>query len=163
MLCDLKDLFVLQKDLDLEIANNHHITYENTRNKRIVALLVELGEFANTTRTFKFWSNKTMEEKAVVLDEFADGLHFLLSLGIDKGYIVDTIEVEDDNNALTENLLETYNLVSLYSKEQNIHNYLKMFTSYLRALFKIGCSWKEAKDAYYIKCKVNHHRQETNY
>ena len=163
MLCDLKDLFVLQKELDLEIAHNHQITYESTRNKRIVALLVELGEFANTTRTFKFWSNKGMEEKSVVLDEFADGLHFLLSLGIDKGYIVDSIEFEDDKLVLTDNLLKTYELISNYQKEQTLDNYLKMFSSYLRALFKINYSWQEAKEAYYIKCKVNHHRQETNY
>ena len=83
MHCDLKDLYLKQEELDLEIAKNHNINYEVTRHKRILALLVELGEFANTTRTFKFWSNKGMEEKAVVLDEFADGLHFLLSLGID--------------------------------------------------------------------------------
>ena len=163
MICDLKDLFVLQKELDLEIANNHHTNYENTRNKRIVALLVELGEFANTTRTFKFWSNKGMDKKEVVLDEFADGLHFLLSLGIDKGYLVDTIEVEDDDKSLTDNLLETYNLVSLYSKDQSFKNYLNMFVSYLRALHKIGYSFEEAKEAYGIKLKENHHRQETNY
>ena len=163
MVCDLKDLFVLQKELDLEIQNNHHITYENTRNKRILALLVELGEFANTTRTFKFWSNKGAEEKAIMLDEFADGLHFLLSLGIDKGYIVESIEVEDDDKSLTDNLLATYELVSKYNLEQSEDNYLAMFKSYLKALFKIGYDFKEAKEAYYIKLKENHHRQETNY
>lgn len=163
MVCDLKDLFVLQKELDLEIQNNHHITYEDTRNKRILALLVELGEFANTTRTFKFWSNKGAEEKAIMLDEFADGLHFLLSLGIDKGYIVESIEVEDDDKSLTDNLLATYELVSKYNLEQSKDNYLAMFKSYLKALFKIGYDFKEAKEAYYIKLKENHHRQETNY
>ena len=93
MICDLTDLYIKQKELDLEIAKNHNINYENTRNKRVLALLVELGEFANTTRTFKFWSNKGPEAKEVMLDEFADGLHFLLSLGIDRGYETDTIEV----------------------------------------------------------------------
>ena len=163
MLCDLTDLYIKQKELDLEIANNHNITYSSTRNKRLLALLVELGEFANTTRTFKFWSNKGMEEKAIVLDEFADGLHFLLSLGIDQGYIVDTIEVEDDDMVLTDNLIHTYELVTSFYKEQTLSNYLKMFSSYLRALFKIGYVWEDAKNAYYLKCKENHVRQETNY
>ena len=163
MLCDLTDLYLKQKELDLEIANNHNITYSSTRNKRLLALLVELGEFANTTRTFKFWSNKGMEEKAIVLDEFADGLHFLLSLGIDQGYVVDTIEVEDDDLALTDNLISTYELVTNFYKNQTLQNYLKMFSSYLRALFKIGYNWEEAKNAYYLKCKENHVRQETNY
>ena len=100
MLCDLRDMYSKQAELDLEIAKNHNINYENTRNKRVLALLVELGEFANTTRTFKFWSNKGPEGKEVMLDEFADGLHFLLSLGIDKGFEVDSIEVEDDELSL---------------------------------------------------------------
>lgn len=163
MHCDLKDLYRKQLELDLEIANNHHINYEVTRHKRILALLVELGEFANTTRTFKFWSNKGMEDKAIVLDEFADGLHFLLSLGIDKNYVVDYIDVEDDEMNLTDNLLTTYSLCSEYKSNQTLANYLLMFSSYLRALFKVGFSWDEAKNAYYIKLKENHHRQETNY
>lgn len=163
MLCDLTDLYIKQKELDEEIANNHNITYSSTRNKRLLALLVELGEFANTTRCFKFWSNKGQEEKAVVLDEFADGLHFLLSLGIDQGYIVDTIEVEDDASSLTNNLIHTYELVTLFYNKQTLNNYLKMFTSYLRSLFKIGYKWEEAKEAYYLKCKENHVRQENNY
>ena len=163
MLCDLLDLYNLQKELDLEIAKNHHIDYPTTRNKRIVALLVELGEFANTTRCFKFWSNKGMEDKEVVLDEYADGLHFLLSLGIDRGYIFDSLEVEDNDLSLTDLLLKTYELVSEFANEGNKENYIEMFKSYLRMLFKINYYWKEAKEAYYLKCKINHHRQETNY
>lgn len=163
MTCDLTDLYLKQAELDREIARNHNISYESTRNKRTLALLVELGEFANTTRTFKFWSNKGMEEKAIVLDEFADGLHFLLSLGLDQGYKVDSIEVEDDSKSLTDTLLETYELVSHFYKYQCLENYLVMFMSYLRCLFKINMTWEDAKNAYYIKLKENHVRQETNY
>ena len=163
MKCFLTKLYEKQKELDLEIAKNHNITYESTRNKRIVALLVELGEFANTTRTFKFWSNKGPEEKDVVLDEFADGLHFLLSLGVDKGYIVDSIDIEDNDLSLTDNLLRTYELVSNYSKEQTLINYIKMFESYLVALYKVGYTWEEAELAYFKKLEENHHRQDTNY
>lgn len=163
MTCDLTDLYLKQKELDEEIAKNHAISYSSTRNKRTLALLVELGEFANTTRTFKFWSNKGMEEKAVVLDEFADGLHFLLSLGLDQGYVIDSIDVEDDDDSLTDSLLKTYDLVSTFYQKQTIANYLMMFMSYLRCLFKINMTWEEAKNAYYIKLKENHVRQETNY
>ena len=68
MLCDLTDLYVKQRELDEEIARNHNVTYESTRNKRTLSLLVELGEFANSTRTFKYWSNKGPESKERVLD-----------------------------------------------------------------------------------------------
>ena len=163
MLCQLSDLYKKQKELDLEIANNHNITYASTRNKRTLALLVELGEFANATRTFKYWSNKGPESKERVLDEFADGLHFILSLGIDQGFEVDSIEVEDDDLSLTDTLLRTYELTSIFYSCQNQSNYLKVFMSYLRCLFKLNFSWNEARDAYYLKLQENHVRQETNY
>ena len=163
MFCDLSDLYKKQKELDEEIARNHHVTYESTRNKRTLALLVELGEFANATRTFKYWSNKGAESKERILDEFADGLHFLLSLGIDQGYEVDSFEVMDDDRSLTDTLLETYNLTSIFYSSQTQSNYLRAFESYLKCLFKLGYSWQEAKDAYYLKLKENHVRQETNY
>ena len=98
-----------------------------------------------------------------MLDEFADGLHFLLSLGIDQGFEVDSIEVFDDGNSLTDNLLRTYELTSIFYLNQTRTNYLKMFYSYLVALFKLGYSWEEARDAYYLKLKENHNRQATNY
>ena len=163
MLCDLTDLYVKQRELDEEIARNHNVTYESTRNKRTLSLLVELGEFANSTRAFKYWSNKGPESKERVLDEFADGLHFLLSLGIDQGFIVNTIEVEDDETNLTDNLLRTYELTSIFYLDKTLNNYLALAISYLRALFKLGYSWEEARDAYYKKLQENHNRQENNY
>ena len=163
MLCELTDLYKKQKELDLEIAKNHEITYESTRNKRTLALLVELGEFANATRTFKYWSNKGPESKERVLDEFADGLHFILSLGIDQGFEVDSIDVQDDEASLTDTLLKTYELTSIFYSCQTQSNYLKVFISYLRCLFKLDFSWEEARNAYYLKLQENHIRQETNY
>ncbi len=163
MICDLTDLYNKQRELDAEIASNHRISYQTTRNKRTLALLVELGEFANATRTFKYWSNKPSESKERVLDEFADGLHFLLSLGIDQGFNVDSIEVNDDDNTLTDNLLRTYELTSIFYSNQTLENYLSMFISYLRALYKLGYSWEEAKAAYYSKLQENYNRQNNNY
>ena len=163
MLCLLKEMYQKQLELDNEIAKNHHISYEETKDKRLLALLVELGEFANATRTFKYWSNKPSESKERVLDEFADGLHFLLSLGIDQGFNVDSIEVNDDDNTLTDNLLRTYELTSIFYSSQTLENYLSMFISYLRALYKLGYSWEEAKAAYYSKLQENYNRQSNNY
>ena len=81
----LTPLFALQKQLDEEIAASHQVDYESTFSRRILALLVELGEFANETRCFKYWSYKGPSPKETILDEYADGLHFLLSLGIPLG------------------------------------------------------------------------------
>ena len=69
MLIDFKDLFIKQKELDLDIQQRHNVTYENTMSRRSLSLLVEIGELANATRCFKYWSNKPSESKERVYDE----------------------------------------------------------------------------------------------
>ena len=71
---ELTPLFALQEALDQEIALAHDVTYETTFPRRLMALLVELGEFANETRCFKYWSVKGPSPKEVILDEYADKL-----------------------------------------------------------------------------------------
>ena len=163
MLCVLKEMYDKQYELDTEIASNHHITYEETKDKRLLALLVELGEFANATRTFKFWSFKPSESKERVLDEFADGLHFLLSLGLAYGFRLDSIEVEKSADDLTEAILNSYHYIDEFSNDRCLMKYAKMFEGYLKILATLGYSWQDAYDAYFLKLEENHHRQETNY
>ena len=74
------ELFKMQYQLDKTINDKHNTTYETTLTKRIMAFMVELGEFANETRCFKYWSVKPSSEKEVVLEEYIDGIHFILSL-----------------------------------------------------------------------------------
>lgn len=163
MLCVLNEMYEKQFELDQEIASNHGITYEETKDKRLLALLVELGEFANATRTFKFWSFKPSESKERVLDEFADGLHFLLSLGLAYGFRVDSIEVEKSEDDLTSAILSSYHYVNEFYNDRSYVTYAKMFEGYLKILATLGYSWQDAYDAYFLKLKENHHRQETNY
>ena len=163
MICVLKEMYQKQLELDNEIAKNHNISYEETKDKRLLALLVELGEFANATRTFKFWSFKPSESKERVLDEFADGLHFLLSLGLAYKFEVDSIEVESDEKDLTAAILNSYHYINEFYNERSFVKYVKMFEGYLKILATLGYSWSDAYDAYFLKLKENHHRQETNY
>lgn len=64
---NLQKLFTAQAELDAFIEQQHPTTDgENRLEKKVLALLVELGECANEWRGFKFWSNdqepKTGEE-----------------------------------------------------------------------------------------------------
>ncbi len=77
MKIDFIELFKMQKELDLVIQEKHDVSFENTMTRRSLALFVEIGELANATRCFKYWSYKPSESKERVMDEYADGLHFL--------------------------------------------------------------------------------------
>lgn len=55
---NLQKLFEMQAKLDADITAHHPVQEdENRLEKKVLALLVELGECANEWRGFKFWSN----------------------------------------------------------------------------------------------------------
>ena len=53
---NLEKLFQMQKELDARILAEHPEEGEDRLSKKILALLVELGELANCWRSFKYWS-----------------------------------------------------------------------------------------------------------
>lgn len=160
---ELDIMFDAQKQLDATIAKNHGISYEDTREKRIMALMVELGELANTTRCFKFWSNKGFEPKEIVLDEYADGLHFFLSLGVDIKTSKRSYNITKHKDNLTDQFLLIYHLVDVFNKKQDDKSYIKAFQAFLNLLPLLKYRWSSLKDAYYKKLGVNYKRQENNY
>ena len=160
---ELEELFLAQSKLDQTIAENHHITYASTRERRIMALLVEIGELANATRCFKYWSNKGSEPRDIVLDEYADGLHFFLSLGIDIKTSKRSYNRTKHQKDATSQFLEIYHRIDVFRKKQDDASYIKAFQSFLNLLPLLGFRWNSLKEAYYKKLGVNYNRQETNY
>ena len=80
--------------------------------------LLNLRNLANETRCFKFWSTKGPSDDAVILEEYVDSIHFLLSLGIEKDLHTLTNwpegEVEGD---LTQLFLETTAAIHCFLNE----------------------------------------------
>ena len=163
MKIDLEELFVAQEKLDLTIAQNHNISYATTRHRRLMACYVEIGELANATRCFKYWSNKGPEPDEIVLDEFADGLHFFLSLGVDIKTSKRSYNTTKHCDNLTDQFLEVYRRLDVFYKKQDDNSYIKAFQAFLNLLPLLGYHWNKLKAAYYKKLGVNYNRQETNY
>ena len=160
---DLSKLYIKQAELDQRIADNHNVTYANTRERRILALLVEIGEFANATRCFKYWSNKKSEPQDIVLDEYVDGLHFFLSLGIDIKVSKKTYNYTKRADNLTKQVLETYRLASLFYKNQDGKSYIKAFQAFINIVPLLKVRWTTIEKAYYKKLGENYSRQDNNY
>jgi len=160
---ELETLFVAQEKLDQEIANNHQITYANTRSRRSLSLLVEIGELANATRCFKYWSNKSSESQERILDEYADGLHFFLSLGIDIKTNKKSYHFTKHADTLTDQILLVYARINHFIKKMDDNSFQKAFQAFLNLLPLLGYRWKSAAQAYYKKLDENHTRQVNNY
>ncbi|MBO4286262.1 MAG: dUTP diphosphatase [Bacilli bacterium] len=160
---NLSELFAAQAKLDETIHQNHNVNYTVTHDRRILALLVEIGEFANTTRCFKYWSNKGMEEKETVLDEYADGMHFFLSLGIDIESHKTVYEIEKPDCDLTSQIHLVYSAIEDFKRDCNELTYEDAFSAFLNIIPLLGYSFEEVKEAYFKKLGVNYVRQDTNY
>lgn len=160
---NLKELYKFQTELDKEIQKNHAVTYESTHEKRLLALIVELGELANETRCFKFWSNKGPSAKEIVMDEYADGMHFFLSLGIPLKANKFEYEIKKSRLELTRQFHRVYKAVIALNSHYDLEHYEKAFQYYLNLSASIKMKPQDIIDSYKAKLNVNYKRQETNY
>lgn len=158
------ELYKLQAELDKTIHKQHKTNYKETMERRIMAFIVELGEFANETRCFKYWSLKGPSPKDIILEEYIDGIHFILSLGIAmKCDINKDYEVDNTKEDLTSVFLDVYKLTSVFKDNQTLDNYYTLFTRFLKLGYLCGFNMIDIHEAYLRKNKINYKRQETNY
>ncbi len=159
----LTDLYKKQSELDAHIQANHQLDYPSTRMRRILALLVELGELANETRAFKFWSLKAPSPLEKILDEYADGMHFFLSLGIDFKSTKDVYDISSSTSDLVAQILHTYHLIDEMKNDQTPTSFEVAFQSYLDMIPLLNVSAADVIAAYYQKLGINYKRQQEKY
>ncbi|MCK1991792.1 dUTPase [Peribacillus muralis] len=157
-------LFDMQAALDEHIQAKHELGAENLVERKILALLVELGELANETRCFKFWSLKGPAEKETVLAEYVDGIHFILSLGIDLGFVPEIQAVRKKQESdLTTQFIAIYGYISEFRTVLNEAAFQKVFREYLYLGEMLGFSAVDVEQAYVSKNEVNYERQKQGY
>ncbi|KMY49547.1 dUTP diphosphatase [Peribacillus loiseleuriae] len=178
---NLAKLFEIQMVLDAHIESKHpRQEGEDRISKKILALLVEVGECANEARFFKFWSNdqkpKTkalrmptmMEEDKEyynpTLEEFVDGLHFVLGLGIEIEFVsYSTLGYSPEADDLTDMFTLVYEMISRFKRYQSVFHYGILFDCYMTLGKMLGFTWEQIEVAYYEKNQINHLRQANGY
>lgn len=162
---NISKLFDMQRELDQHIETQHNLQQEDLFDRKILALLVELGELANETRCFKFWSVKPASPKEVILEEFVDGIHFILSLGIERGF--ESVElptvINPIEDTLNQQFLALYQHISLLQKEQTFEAYQNVFIQFFGLALLFGFKQDEIEEAYIRKNEVNYERQQKGY
>src|SRR5699024_11487970 len=129
--------------------------------ERILALLVELGELANETRCFKFWSTKGASDDAIILEEYVDNIHFLLSIGNHKGYAFSAIQTEEANKQATTTFNHVFVKAVQFYENQTKENYESLFRTYLQLASLLGFTEAAIQKAYHQKNEVNYERQRS--
>lgn len=159
----LAKLFTMQKELDSYIESNQGIQTDVFKEKGL-ALLVELAELANETRCFKFWSTKGPSERQVILEEYVDSVHFLLSLGIEKE--LDDLEewpVGTQSGSLTELFIAAQEEILNFLKSPGHDLYRKVWEIYGAIAAGLGFRNEEILQAYIQKNEKNYERQRNGY
>jgi dimeric dUTPase (all-alpha-NTP-PPase superfamily) len=181
---NLDKLFQTQKILRDRIGYNEPDRF----NKLILALLVELGECANEHRGFKFWSQnqqpRTKQARAPYMDiddaefynplleEYVDGLHFVLELGLevwidnanqDKEFVFGG-KIEKQFTSIMQCVLNLQFAWDSKITRTGINNcFNTLMNQYIGLGEMLGFTWEEVEQAYYAKNKINHVRQESGY
>lgn len=184
---ELIRLYDTQRELDAHILNNHEeLKGQDNLDWKVLALQVELGECANEWRGFKKWSNnrkpRTHELIKVgengtrktnpLLEEYVDCLHFILSIGLEIGIAVYTI---NDNLSKPErygdksiikrfsSLIGSINTLLIIRPHVRAGVYKSIFDDFVKLGYQLGFAWEQIEQAYFDKNKVNHERQLTGY
>jgi len=152
----------MQKALDKSIHETHGVSFEETLDKKILALLVEVGEFANEIKPFKYWKKDKSIDREKILEEFVDGIHFFISLSnhfeIDpeiKRNVVDG----DRSKQLLFIFKSILKLNTLFNKE----NLINAFEAYMGIAELINLKDEEIAEHYISKNKINFERIANNY
>lgn len=162
----------MQKQLDNYIYKNKKIKKEKIKVNKYLALFVELGELINAL-------NKN--DKAEILKEYVDCLHFVLSIGNDFGIYGSNIEFEfiprkksiyfsaDWFVAEYSDFLNKIdgwkywkNQVSL-DKDYLCHLWYELLFEFKYLGQMIGLNTQQVEEAYFKKNKINYQRQIDNY
>ena len=128
----LLEVYKKNNELDDIFINNFNSDKDMFKKNKL-ELIVEIAEFANETKCFKYWTKKKMN-KELVLEEFADCIimtlclyhYYNLELSDTKYFLLDdindtfgrlftlssTLYFTDDTNSLKEILFQLVNLTS---------------------------------------------------
>jgi dimeric dUTPase (all-alpha-NTP-PPase superfamily) len=176
---NLNKLYSIQKELDQKIVDKHGLHGQDLLPEKILALQVELAELANEWRGFKFWSENKSPNRVEgkfktdqggykvfshyeypLLEEYVDGLHFALSIGLDYGYTKYSGR-DSLNYAKEKDLTSQFTLLLRYKLERV--NYPHFVSRFLALGEMLGFTEEQIYHAYMDKNKVNHTRQESGY
>jgi dimeric dUTPase (all-alpha-NTP-PPase superfamily) len=161
---NIENLLQMQKELDIAIAKNLNMEDEFNSveivDQRVFALKVELGEFANETGFFKYWKQSHTMNRAATIEELADVMHFLLSVGNSRKYnFIKEISPKEWNKVPMGRLF-------FYIMENNLNSsgYWKNAFEHLICIgLKLGFTEEEMLQAYQDKNAKNYARQAAGY
>ncbi len=155
-------IFAMQKKLDTAITNNHNVIHEEIIDQRILALIVEVSEFANELASFKYWKKQKNLNRDKIIEEFVDGIHFYVSLSLQlkSSQLINSQIVSQD---LNQQFLAVFASITDLKRDFKQKKLKISFGLYLGIARLCDISNQDIENYYIAKNKVNYERIANNY
>lgn len=155
------EIYLNNKRLD-DIFIKKYGDFNTVFNKNCIGLLVELGEFINETRVFKYWSVKK-SSKDLVLEEFADVITSTLVF-----YNMLNLKIEEPKTHLkTNDILELFNYLFIQSSKLmnnfNSELVIDIFNNLFYAKELLNIKEEDILESINKKHKIIEERLNSNY
>ncbi|WP_342268675.1 dUTP diphosphatase [Spiroplasma endosymbiont of Aspidapion aeneum] len=153
-----------QKELDAFLLKGQDTNSVELKEKRVLAFIVELCEFLNEEKSFKYWKKDKTIAREKLVEEYIDGIHFLMSL-------INEQNLDFNNYKIKDNKHEKFHIISLsivenaarYSHTRKIEDLWKFVDLYLSLTSHIDLEEDELFDIYDKKNKINIDRSNNGY
>jgi dimeric dUTPase (all-alpha-NTP-PPase superfamily) len=163
---DLSELYRLQHELDATIAKNvkegynvhSHYAVDHIR----YAFHTEMAELANEVGFFKFWKNSHTIDRGKTLEELVDCIHFLLKLGLMKGY-ERTVKKVEPYYFWEDTIIDEFFYLIQDNVLDSVYHYDIAFACILAIARKLDYTESDVIHAYKLKNRKNFERQANNY
>ena len=159
---EFQELYNRNKELD-KMFYQKYGNNEDIINKNKLELLVELGELANETRCFKYWSVKKAD-KDKVLEEYADVLLMILYFfNILKVSLDEPFPKSNKKEDILEKFAYLFKLSSHIREECNKEIMKEIFVNFLELGNMLNITTKEIITSCDKKITINKKRFEIEY
>ena len=159
---NLNSLFQKQAELDKYIYSQNNVTAKEVFERKIVALLVELGELANELQFFKYWKENVSIDSQRAIEEYIDVIHFAIGLAVDLG--IDEHEYSGmrprDLNKL---FIGIANLATVLSVSKEKEHAKLLIDNVITLGYQLGLNEEIVLSEYNKKNEINYERQKSNY
>lgn len=157
----MNDIYLENKVLD-DIFNKKYLETENKLfEKNCLELIVELSEFINETKVFKYWTVKK-PNMPDVYEEAADTLlmilYFFNYCNIES---VKEVNIEEDDILLLLN--DLYNETTKLMKNCNELVVIRMYSMFMKVIRLMNLDEEELRKSCFMKIEKNKERLNSNY
>ncbi|QHX36877.1 dUTP diphosphatase [Spiroplasma sp. BIUS-1] len=160
-------IYLKEKQVILDnyiIETKNIIVNEQIYKKKLIAFLVEVSEFINEYRSFKYWSNKGPSERTVILEELIDCLHFIISLGTNVDFDFSTFSNKiNDANDIDQWSINVYRKALIFEQNFDKETYNQLLDEFLSITYILEITNNEILDIYNKKNEINFNRQNSGY